>query len=62
MISTPLSKVWNDWEIDDDEEMQRVEACRRILLANHADATLPGSDGANLIKLVVLCSTLVSVY
>ena len=62
MISTPLAIILNDSEIDDDDEMQRVEECRRILLDAGADPTLTGSEEINLLSTAVLEGALVSVY
>ena len=59
MISTPLSIISNDWEIDDDDEMQRIEACRRILLNAGADPTLASEEAETLLNQAVTGGALV---
>ena len=59
MISTPLCTASNDWERDENE-MQKVEECRRILLAAGADPTLTGGEEENFLRLVVLGGASVS--
>jgi hypothetical protein len=60
MNSVPLTHEVNGWEMDENQ-MQRAEECRRLLLDAGADPTLSGSDEEYLLEVVVLGGALVSV-
>jgi hypothetical protein len=61
MISTPLTVHTDDYIFDEDE-LQAVRECRRLLLEAGADPTLMGDEEINIVNILLTDGSPVSLY